>query len=197
VPPGRWTIEGEGRESTGRQTVDVETKPLRVPELVLSPKPASHLIVTTSEDPDAPPIDGVVVTNAGGVVRMSRSAAPATFSDLPPGTYKIFGLDRRGGVISGPVVGMGTTSTSTTLAPRVTRNVRIHCRNAQPGDRVVLLGDGYSVGAVLAYNGVALSVLDDGTIAIPPLSDGRWTIRVGNRAHEIEVSRDEVFDLDA
>jgi len=196
VPPGRWIVEGVGRGLTGRQTVDVEAKPAGGLQLVLTPKQPSQLTVKVDSDPGAAAIESIVLTNAGGIVRMSRTDPFATFADLPPGSYEMFGLDQRGGIISGDVVTMGPASATATLSCRPTRNVRVRCKNAEPGQRVALLRDRHSLAAVLAYKGLALSVLDDGTIALPPLSDGTWTIRIGDRTHDIEVSRDDTFDLE-
>jgi hypothetical protein len=196
VSPGTWIVEGAGKGLTGRQVVKVETKPAGPFDLALAPKPSSPLLVRIDDNRDSPAIESIIVTNAAGVVRMARATASATFADLPAGAYRMFGLDRRGGIVAGDVITIGPAGANATLTARPTRNVRVRCTSAEPGQRVALLNDRYSLAAVLAYQGLALSVLDDGTIDLPPLSDGRWTIRVGDRAHDIEVSHDDKFHLD-
>jgi len=196
VARGRWNVKGSARGLSAQAAVDVGAAPLDPLELVLRPRPPSRLIVQVAGDRDSPAIASVIVMNASGLVRMLSSAQGATFDDLPSGTYRIFGLDRRGGIIAGNSVAMEPGTITATLTPRPTRTVRLRVRSAEPGARVALLRDSVSVTAVLAYHGRSLSVLNDGTIELPPLSDGRWAIRIGDRTHDIDVSRDEIIELD-
>ncbi|MGA7614454.1 MAG: carboxypeptidase-like regulatory domain-containing protein [Thermoanaerobaculia bacterium] len=195
VPPGRWTVDAAAKGASGLQTVDVDSTPPDVLNLILVPAPVARLVVHIDADPEAAPIEAVVVTKASGLVRIARNAPDATFEGLPPGTYALFAVDRHGGIIAGPNVTTGAATTRATLAAGPTHSLRIRCDETEPGRRVLLSREGHSLAALLAYVGVTLSVLDDGTVALPPLSEGTWSIRVGNRTEEIEVARDETIDL--
>jgi hypothetical protein len=176
--------------------VDVESNQPDLLKLVLAPKQPSRLVVHVDPDQDAVPVDSIVVTNAAGVVRIAQVSPEAAFDELPPGAYKLFGIDRGGGIVAGPEVTMGPATTTATFTSRPTRDGHIRCQNAEPDRRVGLFNDGHSLLAVLAHEGFTLSVLDDGTIALPPLSDGTWTLQMGDHTENIEVTRNETFDLE-
>jgi hypothetical protein len=163
---------------------------------VMTPAATPALRVEVAYREDLPEVTAIFVTDGAGfgrVVGVARSE-PSDVDVPGSGTYKIFGIDRSGGIHSGPKVTVEGGISPVRLSPRATARVALRFTSVLPGPLAVT-SDGYSITPVLGFSGVALSALPGGSVRLPPLSHGRWKAAVGDAEVSFEPEKDEQVEV--